>query len=151
MFFWFENLKNQLYCQAQFQSNQFNPNWLDWDSLITDNYYPHPIPNLGIVRKKGPSGLKFCMRPQLTILTTNQHNFNPTNFWGGGICWLIVPDLSYSSFKKFWPKKISIRKIFDPKIFHSKILYTQKILIPNIFWPKFFRLKKTGKSQWFSD
>ena len=29
-------------------------------------------------------GLKFCMQSQLSILTTTQHNFKPTIFWGGG-------------------------------------------------------------------
>ena len=25
--------------------SKFNLNWLDWDSLITDNYHPHPPPH----------------------------------------------------------------------------------------------------------
>ena len=54
-------------------------------SLLTDNYYilPHPHHPPGIVRMKGPSGLKFCMRPHLTMLTTTLHNINPKIFLGG--------------------------------------------------------------------
>ena len=54
-------------------------------SLLTDNYYilHHPHHPPGIVRMKGPSGLKFCMRPHLTMLTTTLQNFNPENFFGG--------------------------------------------------------------------
>ena len=47
--------------------------------------------------KNDPRGLKFCMRPHLTKLTTTQHNFNPTNYWGGQ--------------KNFWVKKIFVQKI----------------------------------------
>ena len=43
-----------------------------------------PTGNSTSTRNNGPSGLKFCMRPHLTKLTTTQHNFNPTNYWGGG-------------------------------------------------------------------
>ena len=59
---------------------------LDRVSPITV-YYTHTPPSTPTPRKvknEGPSGPKFCMRPHQTILTTTQHNFNPTIFWGGG-------------------------------------------------------------------
>ena len=43
----------------------------------------HPTRNSTSTRNKGPNGLKFCMRPHLTQLTTTQHNFNPTIIWVG--------------------------------------------------------------------
>ena len=119
------------FCQAQSQSIQCNLNWLDWDSLITDNYHPPPP---GIVRKKGPSWLKFYMQPQLTILTTSQHNFNPTNLWGGGDL-LINPTGSFL---------LLIQKILIKNFFRSKnnFLNPQNFLTPNFFDQKIFSSKK---------
>ena len=82
----------------------------------------HPTPhhttrNSTSTRNKGPSGLKFCMWPHLTKLTTTQHNFNPTGFWGGVIYhphW-VNPTLF------FWQKKI------QTQIFSTKIFFDQKI------------------------
>ena len=81
---------------------------------------PYPPPgNSTSTRNKDPSGLKFCMRPHLTKLTTTQHNFNPIFFWvgvGGGLCilplGLILPDLFF------------FHKIFFQKFFWGQILLT---------------------------
>ena len=86
------------------------------------------IPPPGIVRKKGPSGLKFCMRPQLTILTTSQHNFNPTNFWGGG-------HLLINCTRSFLLliQKILTQKNFNPKNFRPKNFSPKNFIYPKKF------------------
>ena len=77
---------------------------------------PHPTPpptrNSTSTRNKGPSGLKFCMRPHLTKLTTTQHKFNPTIFWvGGGSC-RVNPTQIF-----FGQEKISDPNLFDQRFF----------------------------------
>ena len=52
--------------------------------LFTTHPPPPPPRNSTSTRNKGPSGLKFCMRPHLTKLARTQQNFNPTIFWVGG-------------------------------------------------------------------
>ena len=76
------------------------------------HYNTPPTTNTTSTRNKGPSGLKFCMRPHLTKLTTTQHNFNPTIFWvgGGGHAGLTLP-------KFLWGQKFFGLKSFLPKIF----------------------------------
>merc|ERR1712077_101353 len=109
-------------------------------SIGSEPSVPHPPP--GIVRKKGPSVLKFYMRPQLTILTTSQHNFNPKISWGGGhllisptrpFLLLIQKILTQKKFRlqKFLAQTFLTQKIFNPKFFSNKL----------IFYPKKFSTK----------
>ena len=46
---------------------------------------PPTTRNSTSTRKNEHRGLKFRTWPHLTKLTSNQHNLNPTIFWGGGI------------------------------------------------------------------
>ena len=78
----------------------------------------HPTPhhttrNSTSTRNKGPSGLKFCMRPHLTKLTTTQHNFNPTIFLGGG--GVMHPPPWVNPYQFFLDKQFSDQKFFCPK------------------------------------
>ena len=67
---------------------QPNLNLVGFDTIIT-LHTPHPPPtphrNSNSTRTNGPRGLKFVMQHHPAIITTTQHNFNPTIFWGGGI------------------------------------------------------------------
>ena len=66
---------------------QPNLNPVGFDMIIT-LHTPHPTPphrNSNSTRKKGARGLKFVMPTCPAILTTTQHNFNPSIFWGGVI------------------------------------------------------------------
>ena len=54
-------------------------------SLCTPSTHHSPTTrNSTSTRNNDPRGLKFCRRPYQAKLTTIQHNFNPTIFWGGG-------------------------------------------------------------------
>ena len=87
---------------------------------------PPTTRNSTSIRNKGPSGLKFCMRPLLTKLTTTQHNFNPTIFWVG------VEGGSY-----ILPLGLTLLALFLDKIFLTKNLFDQKFfLTKNFFDPK---------------
>ena len=112
----------------------------------------HPThTNSTSTRNKSPSGLKFCMRPHLTKLTTTHHNFNPTIFWeGGGGPYILNLGLTLPVFldkKKigsksfdqilFCPKNF-YPTFFLPKIFMTQKIFDLKIFRPKIFWPKIF-------------
>ena len=67
-------------------TTQPNLNLVGFDMIIAVHTTPHHTTRKSTsTRNKGPSGLKFWMRPRLTKLATTQHNFNPTIFWGGGV------------------------------------------------------------------
>ena len=66
-------------------------------------------------------GSEICRRPYQAKLTTIQHNFNPTIFWGGelytlhlGLTLLVFLD----------------KKTFGPILFDPKYFLTQKFLGP---------------------
>ena len=64
-----------------------NLSLVGFDTIITLHTPPTQPPhhrNSNSTRNNGPRGLKFCMQPHQAKLTTTQHNFNPTVFWGGG-------------------------------------------------------------------
>ena len=106
-------------------------------------------------RKNDPRGLKFCRRPYQAKLTTIQHNFNPTIFWGGGsyilhlgltLC-VFSLDKTNFGFKSirpkrqyfFYPKIFLAQQFFDRKFFFTKKIFNQKNFLPkNFFTPKFF-------------
>ena len=78
-----------------------------------------PSRNSNSTRNNGPRGLKFCMQPHQAKLTTTQHNFNPTIFWGGVIYrppWVNPTWVSFDKEKfgpnSFWPKFFFTLKIF---------------------------------------
>ena len=56
--------------------------WLGLTWLLLFTPTPPPTSNSSSTRNKGPSGLKFCMRPHLTKLTTTQQNLT-LHFSGG--------------------------------------------------------------------
>ena len=78
----------------------------------------HPHTNSTSTRNKGPSGLKFCMRPHLTKLTITQHNFNPTFLGGGGGVLHPHPWTNPIQFflQKNFPSQIFINQIFSTQI-----------------------------------
>ena len=52
--------------------------------LLYTTTTPPPPRNSTSTRKNDPRGLKFVLQHRVAILTTTQHNYNPTIFWGGG-------------------------------------------------------------------
>ena len=85
---WKNFVLQKIYCQNPNLTTtqpQPNLNLVGFDMIITLHTTPHPPPhrNSDSTRKNGPRGLKFVMQHHPAILTTTQHNFNPTIFWGG--------------------------------------------------------------------
>ena len=76
-------------CDSKLSKPQPNPNStqpqpkVGFDMIIAVHTTP-PTTNSTSTRNKGSFGLKFCIRPQTTKLTTTQHNFNPAIGWGVG-------------------------------------------------------------------
>ena len=104
-----------LFCivKTQRNSTQLNPTLkqlaLELDIVVTCSHIccePPPYmlrtstTNSTSTIKNDPRGLKFCMRPHLTKLTTTQHNFNPTNYWGG----VTNPSPRVNPYQSFWVK-----------------------------------------------
>ena len=82
--------RNNIYCCCQnpnLTTTQLNLNLVGFDRIITLHPpRPHTITTgtLLLPEKNNPRGLKFCRQPHQAKLTTIQHNFNPTIFWGDG-------------------------------------------------------------------
>ena len=116
---------------------------LTWLGLTRLSLYtPLPPPttpyrNSTYSRNNDSRGLKFCRRPYQAKLTTIQHNFNPTVFWGG-------EDKNNRIQTFFWPKNFLTQKFLDTKnfitknFFWAKNLLTQLFFYPKFFWPKIF-------------
>ena len=130
---------------------------LTWLLLCTPHLPPHRNSN---------STRKNDLRGHQAKLTTTQHNFNPTIFWGGGSYILpigltlpVFLDKNNFGYKSFWPNfffdpknfftpQKSYKKNFDPKIFLTQKSFWPKTFMgqqfffdptffwPNIFWPK---------------
>ena len=95
---------------------------------------PPTTRNSTSIRNKGPSGLKFCMRPLLTKLTTTQHNFNPTIFWVGVEGGSYILPLGLTLLALFLDKIFLTKNLFDQKFFLTKIFFDPKnSLTKNIF------------------
>ena len=47
---------------------------IDTIIAVPSTHPPHPHTNSTATKQNDPMGLKFCMRPHLTILTTTKHN-----------------------------------------------------------------------------
>ena len=115
---------------------------MTWISLCTP-HPPHHHRNSTSTRNNDPRGLKFCRRSYQAKLTTIQHNFNPTIFWGGGVIYS-PPWVNPTCFfrqkklgsKSFWPKFFSSQKLFYPKYFFTQNFITQKFFVPYFFLPK---------------
>ena len=69
--------------QPQLSSTELGLTWL---LLFIPPHHHTTTRNSTATRINNPRGLKFFMRPHLTKLTTTQHNFDPTIFWGMGSC-----------------------------------------------------------------
>ena len=103
-----------------------------------------PPRNSTSTRNKGPSGMKFCMWPYQTKLTTTQHNFNLTIFWVGVGVMYTPLWVNFSFWQKNYRTQIFlIKNFFDPQFFlihklffDPKIFLTQKSFWSKIFWPK---------------
>ena len=88
-------------------------------------------------RNIDPRGLKFCRRPYQAKLTTIQHNFNPTIFWGGG-SYILHLGLTLPFVLN---KKISDPNLFDQHFFYPKIFLPKIFFYPKYLWPKLFLTK----------
>ena len=80
--------------------------------IIAVHTTPTPTGNSTSTRNKGPSGLKFCMQPHRTQLTTTQHNFNPTIIMVGWVARFMHPPPWFNPFRIFFQQKF-----FGPKSF----------------------------------
>ena len=139
------------FCQnPNLTTTQPNLNLVGFHTIIavhTNTTPPtHPTRNSTSTRNKGPSGLKICMRPHLTKLTTTQHNFNPTIFWvgrGGGHAKLTLPEFflakSFSDLNVFDQRIFWLQNFFDPKFFlHTNFFDPRIFLTQKFFWSQNF-------------
>ena len=71
-------------CQnPNLNTTQPNYNLVGFDMIITLHPQPTTHHRNSNSTRNGPRGLKFGMQPLPAILTTTQHNFNPTIFYRG--------------------------------------------------------------------
>ena len=138
--------------------------------IITLHPPPHHPPprNSNSTRNNGPRGLKFCMQPHQAKLTTTQHNFNPTIFWGGGSYILplgltlpgflltkkisdpILFDRNFFWPQIFWPQIFLTLRFFSTKnLFDPKIFVTQKNFYRKFIWPKKFLTQYLFNTKFF--
>merc|ERR1712240_217511 len=112
---------------------QLNLNLVGFDTIITLHHPPHPTPhrNSTSTRNNDPRGLKFCKRPYQAKLTTIQHNFNPTFFWGGG-SYILHLGLTLPVFLD--------KKKSDPNLL-TNFFFAQKIFTQNFLTQNFSDLK----------
>ena len=106
--------------------NQPNLNLVGFETIITLHTPTHQHRSSTSTRNNDRRGLKFCRRHYQAKLTTNQHNFNPTIFKGGG-SYILHLGLTLP----FWPN------IFLPTFFLPKIFF-----VPKFLWPKKFLTQK---------
>ena len=102
-----------------------------------------------------PRGLKSCRRPYQAKITTIQHNFNPTIFWGRSYILHLGLTLPVFSLHKtnfglkyirkkifrqyfFTPKFFWPRNFFDRIFFLPKHFFNPKNFLPKIFFTKIF-------------
>ena len=79
---------------------------------------PHPTTNFSATSRQAIE-LKFGTHTHQTNLTTTQHNFNPTNYWGGG--------------SQTLPPGLTLTNLFGTKTLLTQLSTIQHNINPTIF------------------
>ena len=123
-----------LFCivKTQRNSTQLNPTLkqlaLELDIVVkcstTPPTPPHPIPTHPTTTNFSATSrpaieLKFGTHTHQTNLTTTQHNFNPTNYWGGG--------------SQTLPPGLTLTNLFGTKTLLRQLSTIQHNINPTIF------------------